>query len=307
MLSENSAMRRIKLRHLDTLSAFMKTGSVTEAAQVLHTTQPNASKSLKQLEDFAGVSLFQRSAGRLRPTPEAELLFSHATRLMDELMLFENLSLDLTSMAQGYVNIATLSAFTTALIPMAVERFNNLYPGIQVQVDLLDFDKIHSYVSRGNYDFGLVHHPEHETDLLTQTLKTAAMVCIMPKDHDLTENPVILASDLAGRPFVTYPRSVPFGAAIFRSMSDEGIKPSNYLISNQSQLIRKLVERGRGIALVDHFSVWDANELDHIVVRPFEPRIPVSVGMIIPKRRPFSLATQAFVTTLKEVLLSPAR
>ena len=81
-------MHRIKLRHLDTLAAFMKTGSVTEAAQVMHTTQPNASKSLKQLEEFAGVRLFERIAGRLRPTPEAELLFAHAARLMDELMLF---------------------------------------------------------------------------------------------------------------------------------------------------------------------------------------------------------------------------
>lgn len=254
-------MRRIKLRHLDTLAAFMKTGSVTEAALVLHTTQPNASKSLKQLEDFAGVRLFERSAGRLRPTPEAELLFSHAARLMDELTVFENLSLDLTAMTQGYVNIGILSAFSTALIPMAIERFNDLYPGIQVQVDLLDSDKIHTYVSRGNYDFGLVHHPEHESDLMTQTLKTSSMVCIMPPDHPLAKHRIVLSSDIADQPFVTYPRSVPFGAAIFRSLSDEGVKPSNTLISNQSQLIRRLVERGRGVALVDHFSVWDANEL----------------------------------------------
>lgn len=295
-------MRRIKLRHLDTLAAFMKTGSVTEAAQALHTTQPNASKSLKQLEDFAGVRLFERRAGRLRPTPEAELLFTHAARLMDELTVFENLSLDLTTMAQGYVNIGILSAFSTALIPMAMERFNSQYPGIQVQVDLLDSDKIHSYVSRGNYDFGLVHHPEHESDLMTQTLKTASMVCIMPNAHELAKHRIILASDLAGQPFVTYPRSVPFGAAIFRSLSNEGVRPSNYLISNQSQLIRRLVERGRGVALVDHFSVWDAGEFDHIAVRQFEPRIPVSIGMIIPKRRPLSLAAQTFVNVLKDVL-----
>jgi DNA-binding transcriptional LysR family regulator len=95
---------------------------------------------------------------------------------------------------------------------------------------------------------------------------------------------------------------VPFGAAIFRSLSDEGVKPSNMLISNQSQLIRRLVERGRGVALVDHFSVWDANESDQIAVRQFEPRIPVSVGMIIPKRRPLSLAAQTFIKTLREVL-----
>lgn len=295
-------MRRIKLRHLDTLAAFMKTGSVTEAAQVLHTTQPNASKSLKQLEEFAGVKLFERIAGRLRPTPEAELLFAHAARLMDELTLFENLSLDLTAMARGYVNIGMLAAFSTALIPMAIERFNNRHPGVQVQVDILDSDKIHSYVSRGNYDFGLVHHPEHEADLTTQTLKTASMVCIMPTDHELAKESVVLAGDIANQSFVTYPRSLPFGAAIFQTLSNEGVRPAGVLISNQSQLIRRLVERGRGVALVDHFSVWDASEVDHIVVRQFEPRIPVSVGMIVPKRRPLSLAAQTFVGILKEVL-----
>lgn len=295
-------MRQIKLRHLDTLSAFMKTGSVTEAAKVLHTTQPNASKSLKQLEDFVGMTLFQRIAGRLCPTPEAEILFAHATRLMDELTLFENLSFDLSGLATGFVNIGILSAFSTALLPMAVERFNLAYPGIQVQVDLLDSDKIHTYVSRGNYDFGLVHHPEHEADLMTQTLKTAAMVCIMPTDHPLAARRIVLASDLADQPFVTYPRSLPFGAAIFRSLSDEGVRPAGMLISNQSQLIRRLVERKRGIALVDHFSVWDANHVEQIVVRQFEPRIPVSVGMIIPRRRPLSMAAHAFINVLKEVL-----
>lgn len=298
-------MRRIKLRHLDILSAFMKTGSVTQAARVLHTTQPNASKSLKQLEELVGVTLFARSAGRLRQTPEAEILFAHATRLMDELTLFESLSFDLKQLATGFVNIGMLSAFSTALVPMAVERFHTAHPGIQVQVDLLDSDKIHTHVIRGNYDFGLVHRPEQEDDLTTQTLKTASMVCIMPVDHPLAGRRVVLAGDLADWPFITYPRSLPFGAAIFRCLSDEGVRPTSMLVANESQLIRRLVERRRGIALVDHFSVWDASEAgmsERIAVRQFEPRIPVSVGMIIPRRRPLSLAAGAFVNVLKEVL-----
>jgi DNA-binding transcriptional LysR family regulator len=294
--------RRIKLRHLDTLAAFMKTGSVTQAAQLLHTTQPNASKSLKQLEEFAGVKLFERIGGQLRPTPEAEMLAAHATRLMEELTLFESFSLDLSALSKGFVNIGVLSAFSTALIPMAIEKFNDDFPGVQVQVDQLDSDKIHSYVSRGNYDFGLVHHPEHEPDLMTQTLKSDAMVCIMPTDHELARREVVLASDLASERLVTYPRSLPFGATIFRALSDEGVRPSTVLISNQSQLIRRLVERGRGVAIVDRFSVWDAGEFDHIVVRAFLPQLPVSVGLIVPIRRPLSVAAQAFVRILKEVL-----
>lgn len=294
--------RRIKLRHLDTLSVFMKTGSVTEAALVLGTTQPNASKSLKQLEEVVGLTLFQRVAGRLRPTPEAEILYSHAMRLMHELTLFEHLSIDLVALQAGFVNIGILSAFSTALVPMAIERFNTRYPTVQVQVDLLDSDKIHSYVSRGTYDFGLVHHPEQEPDLLSETIITSSMVCIAPNGHPLAALQVVTAQDLANYPLVTYPRALPFGTIVHRALTEQGVRPRAILTSNQSQLIRRLVERQRGAALIDPFSVWDLAGDDLVVARRFEPTIPVSVGMIVPKRRPLSLAARAFADVLQEVL-----
>jgi DNA-binding transcriptional LysR family regulator len=297
-----AAMRRIKLRHLDTLSVFMKTGSVTEAALVLGTTQPNASKSLKQLEEVVGVTLFQRVAGRLRPTPEAEILYAHATRLIHELTLFEHLSIDLVALQAGFVNIGILSAFSTALVPMAIERFNTRYPTVQVQVDLLDSDKIHAYVSRGTYDFGLVHHPEQEPDLLSETIITSSMVCIAPAGHPLAALDVVTAQDLEKYPLVTYPRALPFGTIIHRALSEQGVRPQAVLTSNQSQLVRRLVERQRGAALIDPFSVWDLADGDLVVARPFEPRIPVSVGMIVPKRRPLSLAARAFADIVQEVL-----
>lgn len=298
-------MRKLKLRHIDTLTAFMKTGSVTEAAQVMHTTQPNASKSLKQLEDFAGIPLFQRIAGRLRPTPEAEILYEHARRLIDELNRFETLSSDLTQMKTGTVNIGTLAAFSTAVLPMAIEAFSRSYPNIEVRVDLLDGDKIHNSVSRSNYDFGLVHHPEHEPDLMAQPLASSEMVCLMPPDHPMAEFTVVMAADLRGKPLITYPRSLPFGAAIFQTLSDAGVRPSGMFVSNQSQMIRRLVERGLGLALVDRFSVWDANETDRIAVRTFEPTIPVSIGMILPKRRPLSIVAHHFIATLRRTLETP--
>ncbi len=178
-------MHKIKIRHLETLLVFMKTGSVTEAAAVLGTTQPNASKSLKQLEDSIGISLFQRSGGRLQPTPEAEILFTHAARLMEELTFFETLSVDLARLKSGFVQVATLATFGVALLPLVVEAFNTRYPEVFVQIDILDSDKIHSFVSRGNYDLGLVHHPSQEMDLMAQTLRTGSMVCILPPAHPL--------------------------------------------------------------------------------------------------------------------------
>jgi DNA-binding transcriptional LysR family regulator len=298
-------MHKIKIRHLETLMVFMKTGSVTEAAAALGTTQPNASKSLKQLEDSIGISLFQRSGGRLQPTPEAEILFTHAARLMEELTFFETLSVDLARLKSGFVQVATLATFGVALLPLVVEAFNTRHPEVFVQIDILDSDKIHSFVSRGNYDLGLVHHPSQEMDLMAQTLRTGSMVCIMPPAHPLARQAGIKASDLAGLPLITYPKTLPFGAAIAKTLADEGVAIRNPLSANHSHVVRKLVERGRGLALVDEFSVWDAAAAPGIAIRPFTPRIPVSIGLIVPKRRPLSLAAQAFLATLQDALAAP--
>ncbi|MFC3727083.1 helix-turn-helix domain-containing protein [Neoaquamicrobium sediminum] len=43
-------MHRLKIRQFECFLVYMKTGSVTGAAQELHTTQPNASKTLTQME-----------------------------------------------------------------------------------------------------------------------------------------------------------------------------------------------------------------------------------------------------------------
>ena len=298
-------MHKVKIRHLETLIAFMKTGSVTEAAKLLNTTQPNATKSLQQLEAFVGVAMFQRTGGNLYPTPEAELLLSLATRLVDDLTAFENISSDIKQLKGGTIRIAVLATFSTALVPITVERFSRQYPNLQVQVDIMDSDKIHSAVSRGNYDFGLIHHPEHEPDLLANTLHTGSMVFIMPPHHPLAASKTIIASDLVDENFISYPRALPFGAFLHKAMADEGIRLSISLFSNQSQLVRRLVERGCGVALIDEFAVWDADNDDQLVLRRFEPRIPITIGIIVPKRRPLSLAAQTFRSHLEQTLATP--
>lgn len=300
-------MHKVKIRHLETLIAFMKTGSVTEAAKLLNTTQPNATKSLQQLEGFVGMSMFHRTGGNLYPTPEAELLLSLATRLVEDLSVFENISSDIKQLKGGTIRIAVLATFSTAVVPITVERFSRQFPDIQVQVDILDSDKTHSAVSHGNYDFGLIHHPEHEPDLLANTLHTGSMVFIMPAWHRLAANQTIIASDLINENFIGYPRAIPFGAFVYKALMDEGIRLSISLFSNQSQLVRRLVERGCGVALIDEFAVWDANSDERLALRRFEPRIPISMGIIVPKRRPLSRAAQTFRSHLEQTLATPPR
>ena len=53
----------------------MTTGSVTEAAVLLRTSQPTASRELARFESLVQINLFDRVRGRLVPTAPALMLF----------------------------------------------------------------------------------------------------------------------------------------------------------------------------------------------------------------------------------------
>jgi DNA-binding transcriptional LysR family regulator len=101
------------------------------------------------------------------------------------------------------------------------------------------------------------------------------------------------------------PVACPCGRPIAKTLADEGVETRNTLAVDYSHVVRKLVERGCGLALVDEFSVWDAAEAPCIALRRFLPRIPVSIGLIVPQRRPLSIAARAFVDEVRKTLSTP--
>ena len=65
--------RRIKFRHLDVFSAIARAGSLKQAADELHLSQPAISKTLKELEEIVGASLMERDRSCAKLTHEGEI------------------------------------------------------------------------------------------------------------------------------------------------------------------------------------------------------------------------------------------
>lgn len=61
----------MNLRQIEAFRAVMIAGTATEAAKLLHTSQPAISYLIRQFERTLDLTLFQLHRGRLPPTPEA--------------------------------------------------------------------------------------------------------------------------------------------------------------------------------------------------------------------------------------------
>ena len=70
------------VRLLEAFRAVVDHRSVTAAAGALGVTQPAVSTQIARLEEAIGFALFERSGGRLKPTPEGMLFYAEATRVL---------------------------------------------------------------------------------------------------------------------------------------------------------------------------------------------------------------------------------
>ncbi|WP_369678880.1 LysR family transcriptional regulator [Sinorhizobium medicae] len=55
----------MRFSQVEAFRAVMLSGSTTAAAEILHTSQPNISRSISQLEKETGLRLFERLPGKL--------------------------------------------------------------------------------------------------------------------------------------------------------------------------------------------------------------------------------------------------
>ncbi|EKF42635.1 LysR family transcriptional regulator [Nitratireductor indicus C115] len=62
------------IRQLKVIQTVCKTGSVTETARMLHVSQPAISKTVRQVEEETGLTLFENIQGRIFPTEQAHSL-----------------------------------------------------------------------------------------------------------------------------------------------------------------------------------------------------------------------------------------
>ncbi len=91
----------MRLRQIEVFRAVMLTGTVSEAARLLHVSQPVVTRVLQHAEASLGFRLFERVRGRLQATPEANALYGDVERLYGEIERVRRVSESLRHKAPG--------------------------------------------------------------------------------------------------------------------------------------------------------------------------------------------------------------
>ncbi|ART81498.1 LysR family transcriptional regulator [Oceanisphaera profunda] len=296
----------MQLGHIALFQAVLQTGSLTAAADLLHISQPAASKRLQQAERALGFALFHRERGRLVPTRQGLILQGPTERLAADLQRLTQLAYSLRPQQQTGVRVICTPTLAHSVLPLSLVAWRALYPDVDCSLATEHTHALLAALVAGQADLGLtlqrIAHPGLQCEVLAQ----GQMQAIAPAGFwSVSEAglPLQLAS-LGGLNMIGLDDKDGLGALLESHLRtlDQPVKISTRV--QTYQLARHMVAAGQGVAIVDPFTgLAGSSEImktsEAIQTRPLSPPLLVTLYSVTRTDQTLTEAQQALLSELQ--------
>lgn len=253
----------MNLRQIELFRAIMQTGSFTGAAAALHISQPGVSRAARHLELQLGVSLFERSQGRIRPTAEALALQAEIDRSYRGVQSIQEFARSLKLGSYGVLRVACSPNAGAEVVPRAVAAFLDAHAGASVSLEVLPRAQqmVDALLSQ-QVDIGISSVPLEHPLLASEPVGVWQMVCLFPQQHRYAARKTgVTAADLAGEPLVAFHGDTLQGRTMAEWLKDAGDGVAPRALVRSGQTAAALVASGVGVGFVDNLTAIAAVSL----------------------------------------------
>jgi len=287
----------MNIRQLEAFRATCLAGTVNGAADSLGLSQPTISRLIAQLEKSLAVPLFDRSNGRLTPTPEGMLIYEQVEHTYRSYEKIRELAGDVKSQRVGQISISCMPALGISFMPTVIRAFCDKYPGVNISLEIQASTRVEDWIAAQQTDFGLAELPYSRTDVVVDEFCRTPYLAVMPKGHALASKPYLAPHDFDGLPFISMTGVCQVRHHVDQFFDAHGVRRVTQLETSYLPVICELVEQGLGVGLVDPFCAYAYQ--DRLVTRPVAPSLDFGVGLLYPRHRPLSKVCRTFITFMK--------
>lgn len=283
----------LNVRQIEAFKAVIETGTVSRAAARLCVSQPALSKMIRHLEMDTGLTLFERSPGRVRPTGDALLLFEEITRLYRGLDRLETAAFDIRNMKGTMLSVGVMPALSTGFIQDLIVDYQTSNSTARVALHARSTLKIADMLISGGLDIGVSSHPLDNPEIDHIALDRRPYVCVMPHGHRLAARARLTPQDLQGERFINFTPTSDTRAQIDEIFTREGVQRDIVTEASMAPSICAMVVRGAGVALLSPLYLGAFSDL--VTCRPFSPTISSEVRLLVPRHRPRTSQVHRFI------------
>lgn len=226
--------------------------NLSQAAEVLYTSQPGISKQIKSLEDELGVQIFVRHGKRVVAVTEpGKLILGIAERVLKDIGNLKQVSEEFTREDVGNLTIATTHTQARYALPQVIKKFKERYPGVKLSLHQGNPTQISELTTSGEADFAIATEAIELYDELVMLPCYEWNRCVLTlPDHPLLKAKKLALEDIAKYPIVTYDFAFTGRSKINEAFSRRNLTPNVVLTAIDADVIKTYVELGLGIGIV---------------------------------------------------------
>jgi DNA-binding transcriptional LysR family regulator len=243
----------MELRHLRYFTAVVESKGYREASRRLHIAQPSISEAVSDLEYELGLKLFSRANRTARLTPEGEIFYADAVRILQQA---DAAIVTAKRGAQGKIgrlSIGFIGSATLSFLPDLIRRYKLQYPNVKLVLQELYPVELDNALDRGAIDIAITRalSLERSKNFQSIVLLRDPLVAVLPQSRKLKRDKIRLA-DLCNERFILFHRQGAPGVfdTIVGACRAQGFSPRVENEQNSMQTILSLVEADEGVAIV---------------------------------------------------------
>jgi DNA-binding transcriptional LysR family regulator len=294
----------LDVRRLRVLREVAARGSFSAAAEALAYTQSAVSQQMAALEREAGTTLVERNARGVRLTDAGRALVAHADVIVARLADAEAELEAIAGLRGGRLRVASFPTAGATLMPLAIARFRERHPGVELSMDLAEPNESEARLKAGEWDLALtvLASMRDGRDGLGHVHVLDDPFCVaLPAGHALAQRRTVRLEELAEEDWMLGSQGTCPDTSIFlRSCQRAGFEPRIAFHSDDYQAIQGFVAAGMGVSFIPDLALAAVRE--DVVIRSLGPRAPVRHVVAVTLAGAFvSPAKRAMLDVLVEV------
>lgn len=292
------------LQELKYLVALADHGHFGKAAESCFITQSTLSTQIKKLEDFLGVTLFDRSLKRVTPTPIGKEILQAARNIVEEADRIRELAKHAQDPMSRTIHLGVIPTLGPYYLPHALTLVHKKHPGLRMLLREEMTPQILEHLLEGKLDAGLLALPVTDDSLRVEPLFYEPFFAALPAGHALAKREVLKVADIMGEKLLLLDE----GHCLRDQALDvcgSGSRGREEVRATSLETLRQMVGMGLGLTLLPALSVDAGPRMNRkaVEVRPFKSPPPGrTIALVWRKRAPFPETFERLAQTLKNSL-----
>ncbi len=245
---------------LTTFVTVMSEGSMTAAADKLYLTQPAVSQQIRNLEEDLGVELLVRGVRSIRATPQGEVLYEYAKKIIHLTQQAEIAIKTIGNQIRGQIRIGSLNSIGLHIMSPIVGRLMRHNPELKLTIDYGRGEELIKGFKKSMYDILII--PDVKTEFSSELenceqkflAKEEMWLVGANKDEKMPQQ--ITTKDLATFPLVNFTDEFPgFNKTLQEKLTNQNVNVNSIFESANVGTLKRVIEAGLGWGFLPAHSI----------------------------------------------------